>query len=222
MPLTRRSSSKSCKDVYDSIYIYLLFHCRADTEEYVKELTRDNTQLLVNEIFKLPVEGADAGVLAKLPARTYQLPREKPLPKDRPLTRWEKFAKAKGIQNRKRERFVWDEEKEQYVPRWGYAGGQKDKLDDWLIEVPQHADPMEDMYAKKREEKKERVDKNKKRQRRNEEENVAAKMAGKSQIKDFKKEELKAAIAASKSATASLGKFDAEVQPSKKKKKSKK
>ncbi|KAI9311280.1 ribosomal biogenesis regulatory protein, partial [Dichotomocladium elegans] len=140
---------------------------KSDCEDYIKELTRDNTQLLINEIFKLPAESADTGVLAKLPERVTRLPREKPLPKDKPLTRWEKFAKAKGIQNRKRERFAWDEEKQKYVPLWGYAGGQKDKADDWLIEVPQNADPMEDQYAKRREEKKERVEKNKKRQRRN-------------------------------------------------------
>ncbi|KAI8148673.1 ribosomal biogenesis regulatory protein [Fennellomyces sp. T-0311] len=148
-------------------------------EEYVKELTRDNTQLLVNEIFKLPVQSADTGVLAKLPERTTVLPREKPLPKDKPLTRWEKFAKAKGIQNRKRERMVYDEEKGKYVPRWGYAGGEKDKLDDWLIEVPQNADPMEDQYEKRKAEKAERVQKNKKRQQRNVDEALASMVTGK-------------------------------------------
>lgn len=196
---------------------------RNETEQYLKELTRDNTQLLVNEIFKLPVQSADAGILAKLPQRTTVLPREKPVPKDRPLTRWEKFAKAKGIQKRKKERMVYDEQKGKYVPRWGYAGGEKDKLDDWLIEVPQNADPMEDQFAKRREEKKERIERNKKRQRRNEEEAAAITMAGKNSIRDFKKHELQAAIAASKAATASMGKFDPEVSATNgKKKKNKK
>lgn len=181
-------------------------------------MTRDNTQLVVNELFKLPVEGADTGILAKLPERINKLPREKPVPADRPLTRWEKFAKAKGIKNRKRERFVWDEEKQKYVPRWGYAGGnKKEDMDDWLLEVPQNADPMEDQYAKKREEKKVRVEKNTKRRRRNEEEAAAATMSGKKDIKEFKKDELQAAIAAAKTATASLGKHDPEL-PKKKKK----
>ncbi|KAI9274484.1 ribosome biogenesis regulatory protein-domain-containing protein [Phascolomyces articulosus] len=148
-------------------------------EEYLKELTRDNTQLLINEIFKLPVTSNETGVIAKLPERTSLLPREKPLPKDKPLTRWEKFAKVKGIQNRKRERMVWDEEKQKYVARWGYAGGEKDKLDDWLIEVPQNADPMEDQYAKRNEEKKQRVEKNKKRQQRNLDEALASMVTGK-------------------------------------------
>ncbi|ORY94539.1 ribosome biogenesis regulatory protein-domain-containing protein [Syncephalastrum racemosum] len=184
-----------------------------DRETYLHNLTRDNTQLLVNAIFELPFETAEDVVLAKLPALgETRLPREKPLPKEKPLTRWEKFAKVKGIQNRKRERFVWDEDKKKYVVRWGYAGGEKDK-DDWLLEVPQNANPMEDQYAKVRDEKKERIDKNKRRRQRNEEEALAASMSGKKDVRDFKKTELQAAIAASKQATASFGKFDKELKP---------
>jgi regulator of ribosome biosynthesis len=181
------------------------------------ELTRDNTQLIVNELFKLPVSSADAGVLATLPARTTVLPREKPLPKDKPLTRWEKFAKTKGILNRKRDRMVYDEDSGEYKPRWGYQAKDADKVaDDWLLPVPDHADPFEDQYAKAREEKKGRVDKNTKRQRRNEEEGTAATLAGKKDIKEFKKHELATAIAASKKSTASVGKFDAKIKGEKK------
>ncbi|GAN03748.1 ribosome biogenesis regulatory protein homolog [Mucor ambiguus] len=180
------------------------------TDKYLLDLTRDNTQLIVNELFKLPVNSADAGVLAHLPARVSVLPREKPLPKDKPLTRWEKFAKVKGIQNKKRERMLYDEETGEYTPRWGYKGAKPEgTLDqDWLMPVPDHGDPMEDQYAKVREEKKGRVEKNTKRQRRNQEEGTAATLAGKKDIKEFKKEELQTAIAASKKATASVGKFD--------------
>ncbi|KAI8061469.1 ribosome biogenesis regulatory protein-domain-containing protein [Gilbertella persicaria] len=182
-------------------------------EKYLTELTRDNAQLIVNELFKLPVTSADAGVLAQLPNRVSVLPREKPLPKDKPLTRWEKFAKAKGIQNKKRERMVYDEETGEYVPRWGYKPKEEGKLDaDWLMPVPNHADPMEDQYEKAREAKKARVEKNTKRQRRNQEEGAAASLAGKKDIKEFKKDELQTAIAASKKSTASLGKFDAKLK----------
>ncbi|KAI7899944.1 RRS1-domain-containing protein [Cokeromyces recurvatus] len=182
-------------------------------EKYLLDLTRDNTQLIVNELFKLPVNSTDVGVLAQLPERTTALPREKPLPKDKPLTRWEKFAKAKGIQNKKRERMVFNEETGEYEPRWGYKAKDKDQLeDDWLLPVPDHVDPMEDQYAKAREAKKARVEKNLKRQRRNEEERTAATLAGKKDIKEFKKNELETAIAASKKATASLGKFDAKLK----------
>lgn len=185
-----------------------------NTDKYLLELTRDNTQLIVNELFKLPVNSADAGVLAILPNRVTVLPREKPLPKDKPLTRWEKFAKTKGIQNKKRDRMVYDEETDTYTPRWGYKGAKEEgKVDqDWLLPVPDHGDPMEDQYAKVREEKKGRTEKNAKRQRRNQEEAAAATLAGKKDIKEFKKHELQTAIAASKAATASLGKFDAKLK----------
>ncbi|KAI8991508.1 ribosomal biogenesis regulatory protein [Mycotypha africana] len=137
-------------------------------EKYLLDLTRDNTQLIVNELFKLPVTSADTGVLAELPPRTFTLPREKPLPKDKPLSKWEKFAKTKGIQKRKKDRMVYDEATGKYVPRWGYKPKEKGELDqDWLIPVPDHVDPLEDQYEKKREEKKARVDKNKKQQMRN-------------------------------------------------------
>lgn len=145
------------------------------------------------------------------------LPREKPLPKDKPLTRWEKFAKTKGILNRKRDRMVYDEESGEYKPRWGYKPKEAGKVDDdWLIPVPDHADPFEDQYEKAREEKKGRVEKNNKRQRRNEEESAAATLAGKKDIKEFKKNELATAIAASKKATASVGKFDNKLKGEKK------
>lgn len=177
-------------------------------------MTRDNTQLVVNELFKLPVNSADAGVLAILPNRTTVLPREKPLPKEKPLTRWEKFAKVKGIQNKKRDRMVYDEETGEYKPRWGYKGPKEEGTvdQDWLLPVPDHGDPMEDQYAKVKEEKKGRTEKNAKRQRRNQEEGAAATLAGKKDIKEFKKHELQTAIAASKQATASLGKFDAKLK----------
>ncbi|KAI9342393.1 ribosome biogenesis regulatory protein-domain-containing protein [Pilaira anomala] len=187
---------------------------KLNTDKYLLDLTRDNTQLIVNELFKLPVNSADAGVLAVLPHRKSIIPREKELPKDKPLTRWEKFAKVKGIQNSKRDRMVFDEETETYKPRWGYQGAKEEGTvaEDWVIPVPDHGDPMEDQYAKVREEKKGRTEKNAKRQRRNQEEGTAATLAGKKDIKEFKKHELQTAIAASKQATASLGKFDAKLK----------
>ena len=59
------------------------------------------------------------------------LPREKPAPKAKEETRWEAFAKEKGIKKRKRERMVWDEEKKEWAPRWGYKVGHGCCL--WLV-----------------------------------------------------------------------------------------
>jgi hypothetical protein len=57
---------------------------------------------------------------AALPAPSTVLPREKPAPKAKATTRWEAFAKEKGIKKRKRERMLWDDEKQQWLPRWGF------------------------------------------------------------------------------------------------------
>jgi regulator of ribosome biosynthesis len=53
----------------------------------------------------------------------------KPIPPPKKETRWEKFAKEKGIQNRKRSRMVWDEASQEWKPRWGFDranGGVED------------------------------------------------------------------------------------------------
>ena len=53
---------------------------------------REGAQLLTNQLYSLLGSSKSRGVI-KLPEPTTQLPREKPLPKPKPLTRWEKFAK---------------------------------------------------------------------------------------------------------------------------------
>ncbi|KAF9586625.1 Rhodanese- sulfurtransferase [Lunasporangiospora selenospora] len=180
---------------------------------------KDNAQLLLNEIFQLPTVSDDNGIMAMLPTPTTQLPREKPLPKPKPETRWEKFAKAKGIVKRKKERMVFDDNSGEYKPRWGYKGINDDGTKDWIIEVPQGSNPMEDQYEARREAKRERVDRNEKRQQRNlEEAVVAAKMdqraIGRGQrpnmdnARAMKRKELENQILISKAATASAGKFD--------------
>ncbi|OZJ04519.1 hypothetical protein BZG36_02240 [Bifiguratus adelaidae] len=179
---------------------------RSNTEEYLKQYTRDGCQLLFNHIFTLPVVSDESGVLATLPERVTTIPREKPLPKPKPPTRWERFAAQKGIQKQKKERMVFDERTGEYVPRWGYGGGKKNKTEDWLLEVPQNADPMEDQYAKKNEEKQERMEKNKKRQQRNLDERAAQEKGV--NPRDARKQQVYDALATSKKSTASLGKFD--------------
>jgi regulator of ribosome biosynthesis len=77
--------------------------------------------------------------LAVLPPPTTQLPRSKHLPKPKPPTKWEKFAAAKGIQQSKRDRKVFDEEKQEWVNRWGRAGKNHEKEDQWITELPDNA-----------------------------------------------------------------------------------
>ncbi|KAK2859454.1 hypothetical protein Q5P01_004074 [Channa striata] len=125
-------------------------------ENFLRSLARDNTQLLINEVWKLPTERVEEAIVAKLPDPTTPLPREKPPPKPRPPTKWEQFAKLKGIQKKKKTNLVWDETAKEWKRRWGYKRANDDTKE-WLIEVPETADSNEDQFAKRAKAKKERV-----------------------------------------------------------------
>ena len=73
---------------------------------------RDGVQTLVASLFSLPTTSSEDGPLAQLPPPTTQLPRAKPLPKPKPLTKWEQFAKAKGIQHKKKDKKGKDDDAE--------------------------------------------------------------------------------------------------------------
>ena len=53
-------------------------------------------QILFNAIWELPTERVEEAIVAVLPPPTFNLPREKPVPKAKPLTKWEQYAKEKG------------------------------------------------------------------------------------------------------------------------------
>lgn len=108
-------------------------------EEHLQNLARDGAQALIGALFALPTVRSDYGPLAQLPPRVYQLPRAKPLPKPKPQTKWEKFAAAKGISHRKKDKRMWDEEKQEWVNRWGKDGKNKQLEEQWITEVPHNA-----------------------------------------------------------------------------------
>ncbi|XP_075776724.1 ribosome biogenesis regulatory protein homolog [Pelodiscus sinensis] len=135
----------------------------AQRESRLRALARGNTQLLVAQLWALPAEraeGATGPLVAQLPEPSYRLPREKPVPRPRPPTRWEQFARLKGIRRRKRTSLVWDEAAKQWRRRWGYGRAGGDPARDWLIEVPAGGDPNEDQFAKRLRDKRERVARN--------------------------------------------------------------
>jgi len=108
-------------------------------EEYLQSLATEGIQALVGALFSLPIKRSDDGPLAQLPPPVYQLPRAKPLPKPKPMTKWEAFAKAKGIQHRVRDKKLWDEEKQEWVNRWGKDGKNKEIETQWITEVKANA-----------------------------------------------------------------------------------
>ena len=132
---------------------------RSKVDKRLESLTRDNTQLLFNEIFALKAEKLENAVVVTLPDQKTIIPREKPVPKEKPASKWSEYAKLKGIQKRKKSRMVWDDKSKEWRPRWGYKRGN-DETKQWAIEVPQNADPYEDQFEKINKAKKERVAKN--------------------------------------------------------------
>ena len=55
------------------------------------------------------------------------------IPKPKAETAWEKYAKIKGIEKKKRGKMIYDEQARDWKPRWGLKRGNTD-MNDWLIE----------------------------------------------------------------------------------------
>jgi len=186
-------------------------------EEYLSHLARDNTQILVNAIWGLPTERVQDVIVAKFPPPTTKLPREKPLPKPKPETKWEKYAKEKGIvKKKKKDRLVWDDVVQQWVPQFGYKKVKVDQQKNWCIPLKSDADPEEDPFKKMAEEKSERIAKNELQRLRNlaKAKKVNLPTVGvvpptvKGPVKNSRdSEDLKKTAELVKASTASMGKF---------------
>ena len=109
------------------------------TDAQLASIARDCAQALINQLLTTcPIHSYPTdGVLLILPPCTTPLPREKPLPAKKQETKWEKFAKKKGIKDKKRAegKMVYDEEKGEWTSKWGYKGRNKDGEGDWIVEV---------------------------------------------------------------------------------------
>lgn len=138
------------------------------------ELAREHTQNLYNKLFMLETEAVESGRVAHLPEPTTRLPRAKPVPKVREPTKWEQFAKLKGIKKKKKAFLVYDENHDEYRRRWGYQRAN-DINDQWAIDekdIPapgqkrrreEEVDPtVVDPWTEARRAKKARVEKNEK------------------------------------------------------------
>ncbi|CAK9438807.1 uncharacterized protein LODBEIA_P30310 [Lodderomyces beijingensis] len=158
----------------------------AEKEQYLTSVTRDNVQLLINQILSLPVKtttdnsGSSTGqsasmTLVQLPEPTTPLPREKGVPKAKPKTKWEEFAARKGIKAKGKDgKMEYDEEKGEWVSKWGYKGNNKKLDDQWLVEVEDdkknsssNADDLIDPRTLARAERKKLIKKNELQHKRN-------------------------------------------------------
>ncbi|CCM00439.1 uncharacterized protein FIBRA_02471 [Fibroporia radiculosa] len=177
-------------------------------EEYLLSTARDGVQALVSSLFALPITSSADGPLARLPSPTTQLPRAKPLPKPKPLTKWEKFAKAKGIQKQRKDKKVWDEEKQEWVDRWGWKGANKREETQWLSEVPANADADYDPAKIARGARKEKMAKNERQHQQNLVRAQAANMNSSTSDRFEHKKGIDRTLATARTSTASMGRFD--------------
>ncbi|CAH8662336.1 unnamed protein product [Schistosoma bovis] len=182
-------------------------------DDHYRTISLDCTHHFFKLFFELPTESNDSVSVSILPKPTFRLPREKKIPSTKELTRWDRFARLKGIQNRKKSRKVWDPVSESWKPRWG-----KDRIDDfkdkWVLEVPDNADPYEDQFAKLSQAKKERRAKNELQRLRNIARTVKAGQAppiGVLTESQSSKTELSRAFAIAQNSDASMGRFSAPV-----------
>jgi len=191
----------------------------------VKEILTEGTKLvqeIANKLFNFPSTETNDGPIVQLPPPTTKLPREKHIPRPKPPTKWEEFALKKGIQKRKKEKVVWDEQTNQFKRRHGYDRVNDDN-DVPIIEAKESDEPGVDPFAKRLDDKKKRVGK----QEKNRLQNLkAAEKAGalpshvqlaatslpisgtKAQPKKIGKDELGDVAGLAATSTASGGKFD--------------
>lgn len=136
---------------------------KVDREDYLQSNAREGMQGLINALWERPTSVTDDGIMASLPEIHTVLPREKPLPKAKDLTKWEQFAKSKGIASKPRKhRMQFDEDKQEFAPTWGYKGKNKEIDSQPIIEIPDNAPADFDPRAKAREDRKSNIEKNEK------------------------------------------------------------
>ncbi|XP_014259245.1 ribosome biogenesis regulatory protein homolog [Cimex lectularius] len=176
---------------------------------YLKQVGRDNVQLLFNAVWELPAELYEDVVVAKLPKPVIVLPREKPVPIPKPPTKWEQYAKEKGIKMTKKSRLTWDEVLKKWVPRYGYKKAAAEKEKNWVIEVPESVDPYTDMFEKKAAKKQEKISKNEFQRLRNiaKAKNIKVPSMGLPPSNKLNSQQLNSAANIANVSTASLGKF---------------
>uniref|UniRef100_A0A0A9EWS3 Ribosome biogenesis regulatory protein n=1 Tax=Arundo donax TaxID=35708 RepID=A0A0A9EWS3_ARUDO len=99
-------------------------------EELREECLRKGTELaqaVADALFALPPNEDRDGPIVRMPPPTTRLPREKHLPKPKPPTKWEQFAKMKGITKRKKNKREWDEQTQTWKRTYGYDRVNDDK-----------------------------------------------------------------------------------------------
>ncbi|KAI1621420.1 ribosomal biogenesis regulatory protein [Exophiala viscosa] len=151
----------------------------------LQTIAREGAQSLLNTLLTTcTITSTPDGLVMALPPPTIALPRWKPLPKPKAPTKWELFARKKGIgkfggnlkggaalEDRKKN-LVYDEESGEWVKKWGYKGKNKQAENEWLVELDDDKQQKEkdgvNPRAVSRQERVEKIKRQDRRQRNNE------------------------------------------------------
>lgn len=148
-------------------------------EALLAATARDCAQGLINQLLTtcaIAKSSDGTSMTLTLPPPSTPMPREKPVPAAKPLTRWQEFAKKKGLAPKKREgKMVYEPATGEWVPKYGYKGKNKDGEGDWLVEVDEKKEARtgeaQDVRLERRAERVERVKRQERRERANERRN---------------------------------------------------
>ena len=155
-------------------------------ERFLLDKATAGTTQLISALWTLPTAPSDEGPLAQLPGTSYFLPRAKAPPAPKEDSKWEQFAKEKGIEQRKRGRKEWNEEAQEWTARYG-MDSKSDKDTAWPIMEASKDDPYADPWELARDVKKAKVEKNQVQQTKNlEKAGVLPKGAGRKLEKEQK------------------------------------
>eukprot|EP00996_Jenningsia_fusiforme_P002990 NODE_3798_length_914_cov_25.252023_g3492_i0.p1 GENE.NODE_3798_length_914_cov_25.252023_g3492_i0~~NODE_3798_length_914_cov_25.252023_g3492_i0.p1 ORF type:complete len:239 (+),score=68.52 NODE_3798_length_914_cov_25.252023_g3492_i0:83-718(+) len=199
-PLAAQQNLDAVMDVGNLMVTNMAVDVSEITERQLMDHSAAAANKLMRQLFGLPVVPSDSGRVVALPRCTTKLPREKRLPEPKTPTKWERYAKSKGIVKLKKERRVYDEELKQYVPTYGRGKKMVDRAKNWAIEMADDYQPKTeggDPFLDAEIARKERISKQKKAEQRNK--NFASKI---------KKSTASISDTMDKLATASFGKFD--------------
>lgn len=185
---------------------------KSEKEKYLTSLTRDNVQILINKIWDLPIERVEETIVAKLPKPVYVLPRARQIPKPKPLTKWQQYAKEKGIatKKKKKSKLKWDDQLQKWIPLFGYKRNKAEEQKEWLVEVNNENKVKEDPFAAAKTAKEERKSKNELQRLRNiaKSKNIKVPRVGLPTKEYFpNSQHLSQAITVARTSTASVGKF---------------
>ena len=141
------------------------------SEENYMNRVQDNMCFFYKQLFDLKKQqklndgGEDGEILeytkskwlVTLPKSQVVLPRQKPAPKEKPLTKWERFRIEKGMPAKeKRSRMVYDPITKDWVPRYGAGSVKKiGEKYNWLMEeTSKHREAGVDPFTYAKNEKK--------------------------------------------------------------------